>query len=152
MIGSSTAPRARRALAAVLAAAWLVACVPTDGPDDSADGAAGGDPTGASTPDRPPPSPEPPGLLVEGRDLFDLHCAQCHGSGGFGTTQGPPLAHEIYRPGHHADISFHLAVQRGVRSHHWNFGDMPPQPNVPVDRIQDIVDYVRWVQREAGIR
>ncbi len=91
-------------------------------------------------------------MLVEGRGLYDLHCAECHGTGGFGTTEGPPLTHEIYRPAHHADISFHLAVQRGVRSHHWNFGDMPPQPNVAVHRIQEIVDYVRWLQREAGIR
>lgn len=128
-----------------LSAALACACAPEDPPADAAATA-----NAAAAPR--PPSPEPPALLVAGRDLYDLHCAQCHGSGGFGTTQGPPLVHDVYRPGHHADISFHLAVQRGVRSHHWNFGDMPPQPNVPVGRIQEIVDYVRWVQREAGIR
>ncbi len=142
--GSRVALRA----ALVCAVASMAACeLPSD--RGAADAAT---PTTAPAPAPRPPSPEPPALLAAGRDLFDLHCADCHGTGGFGTTQGPPLTHEIYRPGHHADISFHLAVQRGVRSHHWNFGDMPPQPNVPVDRIQEIVEYVRWLQREAGIR
>lgn len=163
----------RTALVALAIAASSPACGPADGSDaaDEAPPAADVRPgsgelspppagpqepaSGSGSPDLDTPrpaSPEPPAALVGGRDLFDLHCVQCHGVGGFGTRQGPPLAHEIYRPGHHADISFHLAVQRGVRSHHWNFGDMPPLPDVPVDRIQEIVDYVRWVQREAGIR
>lgn len=140
-------PGWRLGIAACAVAAALAGCAQADRGDDPAA-------TSATAPMRAsrPPSPEPPAILVDGRDLFDVHCAECHGTGGFGTNEGPPLTHEIYRPGHHADIAFHLAVQRGVRSHHWNFGDMPPQPNVPVHRIQEIVDYVRWLQREAGIR
>jgi mono/diheme cytochrome c family protein len=149
MFGPSTSRPILRVATASLAIAGAGACAPQAARIDPPDAA---DPAAAAPAPSRPPSPEPPALLVEGRDLFDLHCAECHGSGGFGTTQGPPMVHDIYRPGHHADISFHLAVQRGVRSHHWNFGDMPPQPNVPVDRIQAIVDYVRWVQREAGVR
>ncbi len=145
-MNGSVMPRLRLSHATLcLWAAVACACAPEDPP---AEAPAAGD----AAPAQRPPSPEPPALLVGGRDLYDIHCAQCHGSGGFGTTQGPPLVHDVYRPGHHADITFHLAVQRGVRSHHWNFGDMPPQPNVPDERIQEIVDYVRWVQREAGIR
>ena len=147
MNGIGTRGRGRAASGALAACALslLCGCAP---PDRTGEDAA----SASAVRQERPPSPEPPALLVPGRDLFDLHCAQCHGTGAFGTDQGPPLSHDIYRPGHHADISFHLAVQRGVRSHHWNFGDMPPQPNVPVDRIQEIVDYVRWLQREAGIR
>lgn len=132
---------------ALCAGLGAAACMQPDRGGDAGEASAVAPPSAAR-----PASPEPPPILLEGRDLYDLYCADCHGAGGFGTTQGPPLTHEIYRPGHHADISFHLAVQRGVRSHHWNFGDMPPQPDVPVGRIQHIVDYVRWLQREAGIR
>ncbi|MEN8376877.1 MAG: cytochrome c [Gemmatimonadota bacterium] len=117
----------------------LAGCAPQDG------GTAGDD-TAAVV------SPAPPAALASGRDLFDAHCAECHGPAASGTTQGPPLVHDIYRPGHHADVSFHLAVQRGSRAHHWNFGDMQPLPGVPADRVQEIVDYVRWLQREAGVR
>ncbi|HSM35957.1 MAG TPA: cytochrome c [Longimicrobiales bacterium] len=152
MFGPSTEQSLVRVTIAALAIAVAGACAPQDERSGPTEAAEATDPAAVAPAPPRPPSPDPPPLLVEGRDLFDLHCAECHGSGGFGTTQGPPLVHDIYRPGHHADISFHLAVQRGVRSHHWNFGDMPPQPNVPVDRIQAIVDYVRWVQREAGVR
>ena len=37
-----------------------------------------------------------------------------------------PLVHKIYEPSHHSDMAFVLAAKNGVRSHHWNFGNMPP--------------------------
>ncbi len=59
----------------------------------------------------------------------------------------PPLVHKIYEPGHHADGAFLLAVSRGVRAHHWPFGDMPPVDGVSQEDVQKIVAYVRALQR-----
>ena len=43
------------------------------------------------------------------------------------------------------------AVRSGVRAHHWRFGDMPPQPQVAPADVEEIIRYVRWVQRQRGI-
>jgi hypothetical protein len=59
--------------------------------------------------------------------------------------------HRIYGPGHHADVAFVLAAQRGMRSHHWRFGDMAPQPSPQALEIDLIVYYVRELQRGNGI-
>jgi mono/diheme cytochrome c family protein len=86
-----------------------------------------------------------------GEALFRAHCAECHGEAALGTERGPPLVHVVYEPGHHADAAFLLAVQRGVRAHHWRFGDMPPLPDVSRREAEEVVGYVRWLQREAGV-
>ena len=65
--------------------------------------------------------------------------------------EGPPLVHIIYEPSHHADAAFILAAERGVRAHHWSFGDMPPRPGVSRMEVMEIVRYVRWLQRESGV-
>jgi mono/diheme cytochrome c family protein len=86
-----------------------------------------------------------------GEELFAANCAVCHGPQGQGTATGPPLVHVIYEPGHHSDESFHLAVQRGVQAHHWDFGPMPAIPGLDRDEVADIITYVRDLQRDAGI-
>jgi mono/diheme cytochrome c family protein len=86
-----------------------------------------------------------------GKRAFDRHCAQCHGAHAAGTPTGPPLVHRLYEPGHHGDAAFMLAVRRGVRAHHWRFGDMPPQPQVEDEEVAKIVRYVRELQRANGI-
>ncbi|MCW5636679.1 MAG: cytochrome c [Rubrivivax sp.] len=88
---------------------------------------------------------------VAGRHAFDANCALCHGERGAGTGQGPPLVHDIYNPGHHADESFLRAVRQGVPQHHWPFGDMPALPQVSDAQIADIVRYVRELQQANGI-
>ena len=87
----------------------------------------------------------------QGEVLFNANCVACHGKNGSGTQNGPPLVHKIYEPGHHADESFLLAVSRGVRSHHWQFGDMPPRDDVSSAEARVIVSYVRALQRANGI-
>ncbi len=89
--------------------------------------------------------------LVKGESLFNKNCALCHGQAGMGTNSGPPLVHKIYEPNHHADESFHRAVHDGVVAHHWRFGNMPPLHNLSHDTVDQIIQYVRWLQREAGI-
>lgn len=92
-----------------------------------------------------------PAEFQRGVELFQASCASCHGEAALGTDQGPPLVHTVYEPNHHADISFVMAAERGVRAHHWRFGDMPPRPEVSRDEVMEIVEYVRWLQREAGV-
>jgi len=88
---------------------------------------------------------------LAGQQAFDANCAACHGPNGAGTDQGPPLVHDIYNPGHHSDQAFVVAAKRGTRAHHWNFGDMPPQPEVTDEEIATIVRYVRELQTANGI-
>ena len=87
----------------------------------------------------------------KGAALFASSCALCHGESGVGTQTGPPLVHQIYEPGHHSDDSFRNAMRNGVASHHWNFGNMPARPELSDGDIEDIIAYVRAIQREAGI-
>ncbi|HEY9081447.1 cytochrome c [Magnetovibrio sp.] len=86
-----------------------------------------------------------------GQESFEAICAQCHGKNASGSEQGPPLIHDIYNPGHHSDQTFQLAAVRGVKRHHWNFGDMPPQPQVSAKKMASIIIYVRELQQANGI-
>ena len=115
---------------------------------------------------RPQPEPEPQpasamaevvvpelsGLAGEGKTAFDALCASCHGENAAGR-QGiaPPLVHVVYEPSHHADGAFLLAATRGVRQHHWTFGDMPPVPEASLQDVAAITAYVRELQRANGI-
>jgi hypothetical protein len=83
--------------------------------------------------------------------VYDLHCASCHGEKALGTDLGPPLVHPVYRPAHHSDYAFQLAIRQGVRAHHWRFGDMPPVPGMEEEQGVAIIAYLRWLQRQAGI-
>lgn len=87
----------------------------------------------------------------KGEEVFNRNCAKCHGEKGSGTDKGPPLIHKIYHPNHHSDLSFRWAVERGARSHHWRFGDMPKIDGVSKEDTEKIIIYVRTLQKEAGI-
>lgn len=95
--------------------------------------------------------PELTGVAARGESLFGGKCASCHGQNAAGSDKGPPLVHKIYEPGHHADLAFHMAVQRGVRAHHWRFGNMPPVRGIGEGEISSIITYVRALQRANGI-
>jgi mono/diheme cytochrome c family protein len=86
-----------------------------------------------------------------GKELFDRSCAQCHGENARGSETGPPLVHRTYHPAHHADVAFELAVRRGVRAHHWRFGDMPAQPAVTPAEVGQITRYIRELQQANGV-
>ncbi len=57
----------------------------------------------------------------------------------------------IYRPGHHADGAFLVAVRAGVRQHHWDFGPMPSVAGLSDQDVADITAHVRRLQEAAGI-
>lgn len=88
----------------------------------------------------------------KGQQVFTANCAGCHGAKADGTDQGPPLIHDIYNPGHHADQAFIMAARFGVRQHHWRFGNMPAQPQTSEADVRLIIEYVRELQTANGIR
>lgn len=96
--------------------------------------------------------PELNDLEQQGEVNFIKYCSTCHGIAGSGQKGvAPPLIHKIYEPSHHSDISFRFAAERGVRAHHWPFGNMPPVENITLPEIQNITLYIRSVQRANGI-
>ena len=99
----------------------------------------------------PPPPAEIPAEMASASRAFATNCASCHGEFARGSETGPPLVHPFYVPSHHGDAAFRFAVERGVAAHHWRFGDMPPQPQVQEMELAEIIAYVRWLQRQAGI-
>ncbi len=106
--------------------------------------------------EQPPPAARTPrpdlAELQAGEAAFGRSCARCHGGEARGTTQGPPLVHKIYEPSHHGDAAFYRAAANGVRAHHWKFGNMPPVEGVTTQEVGQIIQYVRWLQRQAGIQ
>lgn len=91
-------------------------------------------------------------VAMRGEAAFNDNCAACHGQNAAGRNgMGPPLVHIIYEPNHHSDGAFFFAAANGVRSHHWQFGNMPPVEGVSEDEVRDIVAYVRTLQRANGI-
>lgn len=95
--------------------------------------------------------PELSALALQGREAFDANCAQCHGKNASGSDNAPPLVHILYNPRHHGDQAFFIAAKRGVRRHHWQFGDMKPVPDVSDAQLTAIVKYVRELQVANGI-
>lgn len=87
----------------------------------------------------------------KGLTIFQTNCVACHGPSGSGTVQGPPLVHQVYRSNHHANLSFHLAVRDGVKSHHWNYGDMKPIPEITPEETEHVIAYIRREQRRKGL-
>lgn len=87
-----------------------------------------------------------------GEAAFEEFCASCHGKNAAGQDGvAPPLVHKIYEPSHHGDIAFVRAAKFGVRQHHWPFGNMEPVEGINERQINDIIDYVRTLQRANGI-
>ena len=86
-----------------------------------------------------------------GRALFDANCTECHGQNALGSDRGPPLLHRIYEPSHHSDSAFLLAVRKGVRAHHWKYGNMPAIDGISDNEVVQITAYVRALQRANGI-
>jgi mono/diheme cytochrome c family protein len=132
------------AAVAVVAAAWLVWRF--TGQPQAPEAAATGAPIVQVA------VPALSGAAAAGKTIFDANCATCHGANAAGLDgAGPPLVHIVYEPNHHSDAAFHLAVQRGVRAHHWPFGNMPPVKGVGQEDVEKIVAYVRTLQRANGI-
>lgn len=55
--------------------------------------------------------------------------------------------HGYYHPSHHSDVAFYRAIARGVRQHHWEFGDMPAVIEIQENEAVAIVRFIRWAQQ-----
>jgi len=91
-------------------------------------------------------------IQKSGEALYVASCAACHGVNVAGK-QGiaPSFVNIMYRPKFHSDGAFYVAVQNGVRAHHWPFGSMPAVEGVDSEDVSLIIEYVRAIQRENGI-
>lgn len=87
-----------------------------------------------------------------GSQLFEGNCIECHGMGARGSDKGPSLMDNVYHATQHADLSFHFAIRDGVRQHHWQFGDMPPQPHMTPEQVGHIIAYIRAEQHQIDSR
>lgn len=94
--------------------------------------------------------PEFSQVAQSGQIAFGENCAACHGVNAAGTDKGPTFLHAFYKAGHHGDASFEAAAKRGVRAHHWPFGDMPPVDGITDAEIRWITKYVRELQVANG--
>ncbi len=92
-----------------------------------------------------------PFKLAKGQVLFEHYCSSCHGQDLNGSDQGPPLVHPFYKPSHHDDASFYKAGLKGVKAHHWNFGDMPPVNGMSKRKMDHIVPYIRFYQQQKKL-
>lgn len=95
--------------------------------------------------------PKVPFKFAVGKNKYQESCSGCHGKWLEGTNQGPPLLHGFYKPSHHGDPAFYRAALKGVRAHHWNFGDMPKIEGVTRKDMDQVVPFIRWFQQEKGL-
>lgn len=86
-----------------------------------------------------------------GAELFGSVCIACHGPGGQGSFQGPPLVHELYTPDVFDVEGFWTAIAEGKQQEHWSFGDMPRVGGIDRQGAADIAAYIHDQQRAAGL-
>lgn len=94
---------------------------------------------------------EIPFSYAKGQILYESSCASCHGKQLKGTDKGPPLLHAFYKPSHHGDQAFYRAALRGVKAHHWDFGDMPAVAGMTKSKVKPIVSYIRFYQQQKKL-
>jgi len=138
--------RSRRNLHFPVALLLLLACLLMAGCQGD-DGSGGNGLEGNGT----TPEAARAAMAQNGEELFNAKCSACHGLEAAGTDLGPTLIHRVYHPGHHPDASFHNAVKVGVRQHHWAFGNMAPVAGLTEPDVDNIICYVRGLQRENGL-
>ena len=74
-------------------------------------------------------------------------CAQCHGADAMGGGRAPTFLQEKFNPKNFPNRRIVRAILNGSDS-----GSMPSQKNkVTDDEIREILKYIRYSQREAGI-
>lgn len=94
---------------------------------------------------------EIPFEMARGQLLYEKYCSSCHGMQLDGSDQGPPLIHPFYKPSHHGDKAFYRAVLQGTKQHHWNFGDMKPVEGMTPKKMDSVIPFVRYYQRQKKL-
>ncbi len=91
-----------------------------------------------------------PFKLAKGQLLYQQNCSSCHGKALEGSNKGPTFLSPIYKASHHGDEAFYRAALKGVRAHHWNFGNMPPVKDMNERKMNAIVPFIRYYQKQKG--
>jgi mono/diheme cytochrome c family protein len=94
----------------------------------------------------PKPTLEVPEAYKKGQQYFHRVCSNCHGSDAMGKhTQAPRLIDEEYLSGNFSDADIRETVLNGTDK-------MPSQKkNVTPDEITEIIKYLRYSQKTAGL-
>lgn len=92
-----------------------------------------------------------PFKFAVGKKKYQENCSSCHGMKLEGSKQGPPLIHGFYKPSHHGDPAFYRAALKGVRAHHWKFGNMPKIAGITRRDMDRVIPFIRWFQQAKGL-
>jgi mono/diheme cytochrome c family protein len=89
---------------------------------------------------------EVPEAYKKGQNVFHKICSNCHGSDGMGKhTKAPKLIDEEYLAANFTDDDIRETILNGTDK-------MPPQKkNVSVEEITEIIKYLRYSQKAAGL-
>jgi cytochrome c oxidase cbb3-type subunit III len=93
------------------------------------------------------PKKSVPEDYVAGQKYFHQVCANCHGVDAAGGNKAPTLLQEKFLPTNFINGKIAKTILNGSSS-----GAMPSQKNkVNDEQIREIIKYIRFSQREAGI-
>ena len=94
----------------------------------------------------PKPTLEVPEAYKKGQNVFHKICSNCHGSDGMGKhTKAPKLIDEEYLSPNFTDDDIRETILNGTDK-------MPPQKkNVSTEEITEIIKYLRYSQKAAGL-
>jgi len=94
----------------------------------------------------PKPTLEVPEAYKKGQNIFHKICSNCHGSDGMGKhTKAPKLIDEEYLSPNFTDDDIRETILNGTDK-------MPPQKkNVSTEEITEIIKYLRYSQKAAGL-
>lgn len=89
---------------------------------------------------------EVPEAYKKGQNAFHKICSNCHGSDGMGKhTKAPRLIDEEYLAPNFTDDDIRETILNGTDK-------MPPQKkNVSAEEINEIIKYLRYSQKAAGL-
>jgi len=91
----------------------------------------------------------PPPELQRAEVLFNSYCLSCHGRQGRGEKLGPPLLDSLFLPPFVTDDAALRAITTGANQRAYSFGAMPPVPRLTKAEAVQVIEYVRWLQRQA---
>ena len=93
------------------------------------------------------PQKSVPEDYLSGQEYFHKVCASCHGADAGGGNRAPSFLQKIFHSTKFSDKKIANTILNGTKS-----GSMPSQKNkVNAMRIREIIKYIRFSQREAGM-
>ncbi len=90
-------------------------------------------------------------LMEQGRSAFARHCASSHGRLAGGTTSGPGLLGAPFGLSAMPDEAIRSAVLEGVPPRNDAYRPMGPSPEIAPGELDDIIAFLRELQRLQGV-